>query len=126
MTWQNREIKAEQLSDEWFEARMGCLTGSIVGDIMPNTRGGYSKAREMLLYKKAVEFMANKDESDPIPKRYSDWGHEYEDEAIRAVSEESGIPFFSSCTTTFPCFTTSTTSNFPIVPWSGSCPPPLG
>lgn len=96
MSWYEREVKAEQLSDEWFEARMGCLTGSIVGDIMPNTRGGYSKAREMLLYRKAVEFMANKDESDPIPKRYSDWGHEYEDEAIRAVSEEAGIPFLSA------------------------------
>ena len=93
MTWRNREVQAEQLTDEWFKARMGCLTGSVVGDIMPGARGGYTKARETLLYKKVVEYLANVDESDPIPKRFSDWGHEYESEAIEQVEEIKDFHF---------------------------------
>lgn len=83
--WKSREVDTPQLSDEWFNARMGCLTGSIVGDIMPGARGGYTKARETLLYKKAVEYLASVDESEPIPRKFSDWGHEYEDEAIKEI-----------------------------------------
>jgi len=85
--WKERELEFEQLSDEWFAARMGKITGSIVGQIMPGVRGGKPTGYKNLLYKKAIEYLAGVDESDPIPERYANWGHEYEPEALEAVND---------------------------------------
>ena len=91
MSWKNREVKFAQLEPEWFQARMGCLTGSIVGDIMKGARGGYAKARETLLYKKAIEYMSGVDESEPIPQKFADWGHDHEPDAIDCINVDKGV-----------------------------------
>lgn len=91
MMWTDREVKAEQLSDEWFKSRYGCLTASIVGDIMPGARGGVPKTRETLLYKKTVEYLASVDESEPIPKKFENWGHEFEEEALQQIESVRDI-----------------------------------
>lgn len=96
MSWRDREIVAAQLSDEWFEARFGCITGSVVGEIMPGTRGGKPTGRQKLVYRKAVEYMASVDESQPIPARYANWGHENEGPAMQAMSEASGYEFIQT------------------------------
>ena len=96
MTWRDREIVAAQLSDEWFQARFGCITGSVVGEIMPGTRGGQPLGRQKLIYRKAVEYMASVDESQPIPAKYANWGHEHEGEAIQALSEATGFEFIET------------------------------
>ena len=96
MTWRDREIVAAQLSDEWFLARYGCITGSIVGEIMPGTRGGKPLGRQKLIYRKAVEYMASVDESQPIPAKYANWGHEHEGEAIQALSDATGFEFIET------------------------------
>ncbi len=88
MSWTDRESDFEQGTDEWLKDRMGKLTGSIVGEIMPGARGGKPVSRKKLLYKKAIEYMAGVDESKPIPKLYADWGHEYEAEACQAIQDE--------------------------------------
>ncbi len=75
--WTHRELQAEQLSDEWFAARLAALTGSIVGDIMPGKSGKLPDWSKMI-YKKAVEYMAGADESKPIPQANADWGHHWE------------------------------------------------
>lgn len=82
-----REIENEQGSDEWLDDRMGCMTGSIVGEIMPGKCGGVPATRKKLLYKKAVEYLAGVDESQPIKRIYADWGHEWEAEACQAVED---------------------------------------
>lgn len=88
--WTHRELKAEQLSDEWFEARLGALTGSIVGDIMPGKSGKLPNWDKMI-YKKSVEFMAGVDESKPIPQANADWGHEWEPFARESYEDIQNI-----------------------------------
>lgn len=81
----DREIKTIQGSPEWHKSRMGRLTGSIVGEIMPGVRGGSPASRKKLLYKKSIEYLSGVDESTPIPQKYADWGHEHEAEACDAL-----------------------------------------
>ena len=88
--WRDREIKCAQLSEEWFQARHGSVTGSVASDIMPGARGSYPAAREKLLYRKAIEHMCGVDESPDIPAKYSDWGHQYEPEAAKVYELETG------------------------------------
>lgn len=87
MDFGDRESKHPQGSDEWLVDRYGCLSGSTVGEIMPGKRGGVPSTRKKMLYKKTIEHVASVDESQPIPKRYADWGHEWEAEACRAVED---------------------------------------
>ena len=35
----------EQRTEEWFEARMGCVTASRTADVMAKTKSGYSASR---------------------------------------------------------------------------------
>ena len=35
----------EQRSDEWFAARLGCVTASRTADVMAKTKSGYSASR---------------------------------------------------------------------------------
>ena len=46
--WRDREIKCAQLSEEWFQARHGSVTGSVAFYIMAGARGSYPAAREKL------------------------------------------------------------------------------
>jgi hypothetical protein len=87
MSFEGRESIHEQGSAEWLSDRMGCITGSIVGEIMPGVRGGAPQSRKKLLYKKAVEYMAEVDESQPINRKYAEWGHEWESEACMEVEQ---------------------------------------
>ena len=80
-----RELNFAQGSDAWLESRLGCLTGSIVGEIMPGSRGSVPATRKKLLYKKACEYLFGIDKSRPIPRMYADWGHDHEAEACEAV-----------------------------------------
>ncbi len=88
--WKTREVQAEQLSPEWFEARLAALTSSVVGKIMPGKRGKLPDNSEMM-YKKAVEFMAQVDESKPIPAANAEWGHFWESYAADAYEKETGL-----------------------------------
>lgn len=88
--WKNRELEADQLSDEWFAARLGALTGSIVGDIMPG-KSGKLPSWDKMMYKKAVEYMAGVDESKPIPEANADWGKFWEPYARSSYNEQKGI-----------------------------------
>jgi putative phage-type endonuclease len=91
--WKTRELKFPQLSIEWKKARHGVLTGSIVGKIMPSKTGKLPDVSEMLC-KKAAEHMAQKDESKPIPKANSEWGHEWEPFAANAYADETGLELY--------------------------------
>ena len=35
----------EQRTEEWFEARMGCVTASRTADVMAKTKSGYAASR---------------------------------------------------------------------------------
>ena len=88
--WKSREIKFEQGSPEWLESRLAKITGSIVGAIMPGKTGkkpDWSK----LKYTKAVQLMAEVDESKPIPPANADWGHYWEPFACEAYTEGTGV-----------------------------------
>ena len=108
--WKDREIKHPQGSDEWLESRLAKLTGSVVGQIMPGKTGkkpDWSK----LKYQKAVELMANVDESEPISQYNADWGIEWEPFACEEYEKETGVKLietglivseFNDCVATSP------------------------
>ena len=48
---------AEQQSEEWFQARLGCATGSRFNDVIAKTRSGYSTSRKNYAVELALEII---------------------------------------------------------------------
>lgn len=106
-----KEIKVDQLSDEWFEARLGKVTGSHF-DLIMQTDGQKSATEKVL--KNNIKYADKPEKQKPLPPMFSDgqltylyrvaaelltnmreetfesksmrWGTEHEDEAKQAYS----------------------------------------
>ena len=82
-------IKADQRTDEWFEARLGKPTASRFGDIMAKTRTGVSASRKNYRAELVVQRL-----TEQMPEHYSnsamEWGVEQEPVARLAYELETG------------------------------------
>lgn len=82
----------EQLSEEWFDLRLGKITGSAMHDLL--TKGG-GKVRNKRIYMLVAERMTRKRCDASFSNRHTDRGHELESEArliyemIKGVSVET-------------------------------------
>lgn len=83
------QIKAEQRTPEWFEARLGRATASRFGDIMAKTRSGYSASRKNYLAELLIQRLTKQ-----IPDNYQSpamlWGVENEPVAVLQYTLETG------------------------------------
>lgn len=71
--------KCEQLSPEWFEIRLGKITGSAMHDLLTKGKG---KTRNARIYKLAAERITKKpSDGDNFSNIHTDRGHNLEDEA---------------------------------------------
>jgi len=78
-----------QRSEEWLEARMGKITASRVGDIVPGARGKYLASREAYMMELATEILTGK--SAPFFENEAmRWGTEMEPVAVGAYEAETG------------------------------------
>jgi len=82
----------KQRSEEWFEARMGKLTASVIGHIMPGKRGGYLAARENLLIElQNQNFDIRREKTFGSAQLTAmEWGTKYEPDARRAYELATG------------------------------------
>tara|TARA_R110000765_G_scaffold293696_1_gene389028 strand:+ start:793 stop:1539 length:747 start_codon:yes stop_codon:yes gene_type:complete len=60
----------EQLSDAWFAARIGRLTASQIGKIIPGKRGGYLKDRETLMDEMMEETLNEGKKKSDVEKKH--------------------------------------------------------
>jgi len=83
------QIKAEQRTPEWFEARLGRATASRFGDIMAKTRSGYAACRKNYLAELLIQRLTKQ-----IPENYQSpamlWGVENEPVAALQYTLETG------------------------------------
>ena len=77
----------EQLSDEWFEIRLGKITGSAIQDIL--TKGG-GKVRNKRIFKRVAERITGKRCEESFSNRHTERGHALEDDARLVYEMETG------------------------------------
>lgn len=70
------ELKVEQRSDEWFEARKGRATTSRFADVIAKTRNGYSTSRDN--YRLEILLELHGYEADRYESKEMQWGTETE------------------------------------------------
>jgi putative phage-type endonuclease len=80
----------EQRSAEWFQSRVGCVTGSRIYEIIPGKRGAYRASREQYLYEKLTEKITG------LPAEFymtpaMVWGQEHEAEAFEFFNDIGGM-----------------------------------
>ena len=68
---------AEQQSEEWFQARLGCATGSRFNDVIAKTRSGYSTSRKNYAVELALEIITGT-RQDFYQSSAMAWGSETE------------------------------------------------
>ena len=83
-----KEINVEQRSDEWFNIRLGKITGSHFGDVMPTAKqkdNALSKGQLTYLRKVAAEILTGEREAS-YTSRAMEWGNEWETAAMKLYS----------------------------------------
>lgn len=70
----------EQRTDEWYEARLGCVTASRLSDVMAKTKSGYGASRENYKSQLIVERMTGESQSG-FTNAAMEWGIEHEEQA---------------------------------------------
>jgi putative phage-type endonuclease len=79
-----------QCTPEWFEARRGKITSSILGDITKKLKGGgYSKERENQLLRIVAELLTG-EVADEVKAKALEWGKTYEPKARSMYEVVSG------------------------------------
>lgn len=83
---------AEQRSAEWFQARLGRLTGSAAGDMLDILKDGKTPGhkRRDLLSRLVCERLTGISQDDGYVNAVMQWGIDHEDEAFDAYQTESG------------------------------------
>ena len=67
----------EQRTDEWFQARLGKVTASRIGDVMARTKTGYSATRANYMAQLVVERLTNRKE-ESYTNAAMQWGTDTE------------------------------------------------
>lgn len=84
-----KQIKAEQRTPEWYEARLGKATASRFGDIVAKTRSGYSASRNNYAAELVVQRLTNE-----IPEGFTSsamqWGIDNEPVALLNYALQTG------------------------------------
>jgi putative phage-type endonuclease len=79
----------EQRSDEWFSARLGCVTASRAADVMAKTKTGYSASREAYMAQLITERLTNT-RADGFSSPAMQWGTDTEPQARMAYEFMTG------------------------------------
>jgi putative phage-type endonuclease len=79
----------EQRSDEWFSARLGCVTASRAADVMAKTKTGYSASRETYMAQLITERLTNT-RADGFSSAAMQWGTDTEPQARMAYEFMTG------------------------------------
>jgi putative phage-type endonuclease len=69
-----------QRTDDWFEARLGCVTASRIGDVCARTKTGWGAARKNYMYDLVVERLSGTHVASGTGAARR-WGEEVEPEA---------------------------------------------
>lgn len=83
------ERPMEQRTDEWFLARLGCVTASRTADVMAKTKSGYSASRENYMAQLITERLTGQ-ASDGFSSAAMQWGTETEPQAREAYEFFTG------------------------------------
>jgi hypothetical protein len=88
-------IDAEQRSSEWFQARLGRLTGSTAGKMLAKTKSGWAADRKNLLMQLCLERLTQKpqDSGNGYQSEAMKIGIEREPLAIAAYEAQTGFLF---------------------------------
>jgi len=73
----------EQLSEAWFSARLGKVTGSRVADLMAKTKTGYSTSRQNYMAELVVERLTGQ-QAERFTNAAMQWGTDVEPQARAA------------------------------------------
>lgn len=79
----------EQRSDEWFTARLGCVTASRTADVMAKTKSGYSASRANYMAQLITERLTET-KADSFSSSAMQWGTETEPQARAAYELMTG------------------------------------
>lgn len=79
----------EQRTEEWFNARLGCVTASRVSDVMAKTKSGYSTSRANYMAELICERLTGQKEESYCNSAMQ-WGIDTEPEARSAYEIETG------------------------------------
>ena len=79
----------EQRSDEWFNARLGCVTASRTADVMAKTKSGYSASRANYMAQLITERLTGT-ASEGFSSAAMQWGTDTEPQARMAYELMTG------------------------------------
>jgi len=79
----------EQRSEEWFAARLGCVTASRTADVMAKTNSGYSASRGNYMAQLITERLTG-EKADGFSSSAMQWGTETEPQARNAYEIITG------------------------------------
>ena len=79
----------EQRSEEWFAARLGCVTASRTADVMAKTKSGYSASRGNYMAQLITERLTGA-KADGFSSAAMQWGTETEPQARAAYELMTG------------------------------------
>lgn len=79
----------EQRSDEWFAARLGCVTASRTADVISKTRNGYSASRENYMSDLIIERISG-NRTKGFTNAAMQWGTDTEPQARMAYELMTG------------------------------------
>lgn len=81
-------LEMEQGTQEWLDARLGCLTASNASDLMSEPKSAADKAAGLLsdgaityVLKIAAEAITGVRSEDDVTNRYTEWGHTWQPKA---------------------------------------------
>jgi len=80
-----------QRSADWFNVRLGCVTGSGVTNVFAKTKTGESEAKKKYKTKLIVERLTNESQDNDFVSSAMLWGIEKEDMARVAYQEENKV-----------------------------------
>jgi predicted phage-related endonuclease len=83
--------EAEQRSPEWFQARLGRLTGSRAGDMLATIKTGEAAARRDLRTQLVVERLTSSVQEDGFINAAMQWGIDQEPAAFAAYEALTGL-----------------------------------
>lgn len=83
--------EAEQRSPEWFQARLGRLTGSRAGDMLATIKTGEAAARRDLRTQLVCERLTNSVQEDGFINAAMQWGIDQEPAAFAAYESLTGL-----------------------------------
>lgn len=77
---------AEQRTQSWHRARLGCVTASRIADVMARTKSGYGAARQTYMRQLLAERISGMP-TETIPSPAMRWGTQVEPFAVAAYEE---------------------------------------